>query len=90
MIVRHRNNQSSAPGRRRLACSFFLVYSKEKLHFLDVDALVRTYFDTAHATDAFPCLVGICFAICSHLINLYGTDVDAFSAASAAIEVYID
>jgi hypothetical protein len=61
-----------------------------KLHFLDLDALIRADFYTTHATNALSGLKGISFAVGAHLVNLNRTDVYAFSTAGAAIQIDID
>jgi hypothetical protein len=64
--------------------------SFRELHFRDFDALIRTDFYAAHATNALSCLIRISLAVGTHLINLNRADVYAFSTAGAAILVDID
>jgi hypothetical protein len=60
------------------------------LHFGDLDTLAGAYLHTAHAPYAFACIERICFAVRPESIDLHRTDVHTFSAAGAALKIYID
>jgi len=61
-----------------------------KLHLFNLDALVRAYFNAAHAPNTLSCLERVGFAVVAHLIDLHRTDVDAFTTARAAVHVDIN
>jgi hypothetical protein len=61
-----------------------------QLHLCDFDALVRAYFNAAHAPNALTGLEWVGLPVGAHLIHLYRTDVDALTTASAAIHVDVN
>jgi hypothetical protein len=60
------------------------------LHLFNLDALVRAYFNATHAPNTLSCLERVGLAVVAHLIDLYRTDVDALTAASAAVHVDVN
>jgi hypothetical protein len=81
--IRGRDAVQGKRGRERLP-------PFQKLHLFNFDALIRAHFNAAHASNALSRLVRVGFAVGAHLIHLYRTDVDALTAAGAAIHVDID
>ena len=59
------------------------------LHLFDLDALIRTDFDAAHAADALAGVHGVRLVVVPHLVDLDRADVDALAATRTTFEVYI-